>query len=227
MAGSGPVRSVRRSRLDAAVCAAASDGLSGHDARSAQGVQAMGIENTRPSRIRAYAGRRNDDGSAGAGHRHGGRHGAGGAPVERPLRRRFCRPPYLRDRGRRLPDGRAQPRSDLAGRSPPAQPADRAVRRQPNLDRRIDVAVVFGRPACALQGIGLVSLAHRWPRSRNDRSIDREREAKRPAFTDRVPYHHRIRRAEPAGHRKSARCAARCRRGREDAPGAQLAASAL
>ena len=60
---------------------------------------------------------------------------------------------HLCDRGRRLPDGGPQPRGDLAGRPSRAQPADRAVRRQRNLDRRRDVAVVLGRSACAVQGL--------------------------------------------------------------------------
>ena len=48
------------------------------------------------------------------------RHGAGGAPVECPFWRRMRRSLYLCDRRRWLPDGRAQPRGDFAGRSPSA-----------------------------------------------------------------------------------------------------------
>ena len=135
---------VRRSRLDAAVCAVVPDGLRGRDIGRTQGIQAVGIEDAWSSRIWPYAGRGDHHRTAGAGHCDGGRHGAGRAPVERALRRRFRRSLYLCDRRRRLPDGRPQPRGDFAGRASAAQPADRAVRRQPDFDRRVDIAVVFG-----------------------------------------------------------------------------------
>ena len=44
-----------------------------------------------------------------------------------------------------------------------AQPADRAVRRQPDFDRWRDVAVLFGRSTGAFQGVGMVGLPDRWP----------------------------------------------------------------
>ena len=56
-----------------------------------------------------------------------------------------------------------------------AQPADRAVRRQRNLDRWRDVAVMLGRPARAVQGLGLVGQPDRRPRSRSDCGRDRAR----------------------------------------------------
>jgi hypothetical protein len=58
--------------------------------------------------------------------------------------RRFRRSLHLCDRRRRLPDGRPQPRGDLADRPFAAQPSDRAVRRQRNLDRRRDIAILLG-----------------------------------------------------------------------------------
>ena len=139
----------------------------------AQGVPAVGIENPRPSRIRPYARRRDDHRAAGAGDRHRGRHGAGRAADERALRRRSRRSLHLCDRRRRLPDGGHQPRGDLAGRASQAWPPDRAVRRQRNLDRRRDLAVMLGRPARALQGVRLVGEPDRRPRSRGDRRRDR------------------------------------------------------
>ena len=51
------------------------------------------------------------------------------------------RPPHLRDRRRRLPDGGHQPRGDHAGGPLGARQAHRAVRRQLHLHRR-------ARPAC-------------------------------------------------------------------------------
>ena len=53
---------------------------------------------------------------------------------------------HLCARRRRLPDGGHQPGGDLARRPPQAQQADRAVRRQLDLDRRADVARRLGRP---------------------------------------------------------------------------------
>ena len=52
-------------------------------------------------------------------------------------------------------------------------------------------------------------------------------QTQRPSVADRVPHDDRLWRAEPAGHGKSARCAARCRRDRKDTRGAALAARAV
>ena len=68
---------------------------------------------------------------------------------------------YLCHRGRRLPDGGPQPRSDFAGRASRPESADRSVRRQSNLDRRIDVTVVLRRSTGTVQGLRLVGLPHR------------------------------------------------------------------
>ena len=54
-------------------------GYEGVTADELQGIPAVGIEDAGPSRIRPYAGRRDDHRTARAGHRDGGRHGAGRA----------------------------------------------------------------------------------------------------------------------------------------------------
>ena len=65
--------------------------------------------------------------------------------LERALRRRPGQPLHLRDRWRRLPDGRHQPGGDLARGASEARQADRAVRRQFDLDRRAHEPVRLGR----------------------------------------------------------------------------------
>jgi hypothetical protein len=59
-------------------------------------------------------------------------------------------PPHLRLPGRRLPDGRHQPRGLRAGRRLEAEQADRAVRRQRHLHRRPGRALVHRRHRPAL-----------------------------------------------------------------------------
>ena len=56
--------------------------------------------------------------------------------------------------------------------------------------------------------------ADRRPRSRGDRRGDRGGAKSRPAVADRLPHHHRLRRAEQGRHREGARRGARRRRGR-------------
>ena len=120
-----------------------------------------------------------------------------------------------------------QPRGDLSRRPSAAQPADRAVRRQPHLHRRRDIAVHLGRPARALRGAG-------WSACRIDghdpeaiAARDRQARRQRPAFADRLPHDHRFWRADPAGHRKGAWRAARRRGNRRTRASAGLAACAL
>ena len=130
----------------------------------------LGSPVRRASRIRPCAGRRNDDRAAGPGYRHGGRHGAGRADPQRALRRRSGRSPHLCHRLRRRSDGRHQPRSQLAGRAFEAATADRAVRRQRDLDRRADEPRGVGRRREALRGGGLDGDAGRRTRSGGGRS---------------------------------------------------------
>ena len=123
-------------RLDAALRAAASHRLSRHDDGGAQQLPPARLQDRRPSRVRARAGHRDHDRSAGPGSRQRCRHGVGRAAHQRPARRRHRRSLHLCDRRRRLPDGGHQPRGDLACRAPQAQQADRAVRRQCHFHRR-------------------------------------------------------------------------------------------
>ncbi len=60
-----------------------------------------------------------------------------------------------------LMEGLSHEAISLAGPSK-AQSADRAVRRQPDFDRRLDIAVVFGRSTGAVRGVGMVGLPDRW-----------------------------------------------------------------
>ena len=113
------------------------------------------LQDRRPPRVRPRAGHRDDHRPARPGPRQRGRHGAGGAHAERAARRRRHRPPHLRHRRRRLPDGGHQPRGDLARRPPQARQAHRAVRRQRDLHRRPDVACGLRRPGQAFRGLGL------------------------------------------------------------------------
>ena len=84
-----------------------------------------------------------------------------------------------------------------------AQQADRAVRRQRHLDRRPAVAVRLGRPDQALRGRG-------WAATRVDghdpaaiAAAIAKAQNVRPAVADRLPDHHRLRRADQGRHRKS------------------------
>ena len=119
----------------------------------------------------------------------------------RPLRRDARRPPHLRHRRRRLPDGGHQPRGRLAGRASAPRPADRPVRRQRHLDRRPDLARLLRRRAGAR--FARLWLAHgrrRRPRPRGDRGrASRPRAPDRPAVADRLPDRHRQGRAHQGG----------------------------
>ena len=87
-------------------------------------------------------GRRNDDGSARAGPRQRGGHGARRSAARRRVQSpgpRDRRSPHLRVRRRRLPDGRHLARGVLARRHARPWQADRVLRRQRHLDRSVRV----------------------------------------------------------------------------------------
>ena len=96
-----------------------------------------------------------------------------------------------------------------------------------DLDRRIDVAVLFGRSVARFKASG-------WSACRIDghdpeaiaAAIERA-QRQRPSVADCLPHGHRLRRAEPAGHRKGPRRAAWRRRSRKDPRCAALAACAV
>ena len=81
---------------------------------------------------------------------------------------------------RRLPDGGHQPGGDLARRASQARPPDRAVRRQPDLDRRPDQPLGVRRPARALQGVELAYRPRRRPRHGSGRARHRECASRSP-----------------------------------------------
>ncbi len=117
----------------------------------------------------------------------------------------------LRARLRWRSDGRHQPGSDRARRPSATEKTDRALRRQRHFDRRADVAVGFGRSGGAFQIRRLGGDAHRRPRSGGDCRSARSGTEIRPAVHDRLPHHHRLRRAEQGRHREEPRLAARRR----------------
>ena len=133
------------------------------------------------------------------------------------------RSPHLCARLRRRPDGRHQPGGDRACRAPQAQQADRAVRRQRHLDRRPAVARRLGRPGEALRGRRLERRAASTgtiPR-RSPPPSSRRKTSDRP-IDDRLPHHHRLRRADQGRQGDVARLAARRRRDRGRAREARL-----
>ena len=127
------------------------DRQQGHDARPDQAFPPAGIADAGPSRELPHQGHRDHHRPARPGHRHRGRHGAGGEDAGRRVRQEGGRPSHLRARLRRRPDGRRVAGSDRDGRTLEAQQDDRAVRRQRHLDRRPDLDRRFGRPGEALQ----------------------------------------------------------------------------
>ena len=99
---------------------------------------------------------------------------------------------------------------------------DRAVRRQRHLDRRPARACRFRRSGAALRGRRLGGDAHRRPRSGGDRRGARSGKEIRPAVVDRLPHHHRLRRADQGRNREEPRLRARRRRDRRGAAKARL-----
>ena len=81
----------------------------------------------------------------------------------------------------------------------------------------------FGRPGEALRSRRLGGDAHRRPRSRRHRGRARaaRRQSDRP-IADRLPHHHRLRRADQSRHREEPRLAARRRRNQGRARKARL-----
>ena len=113
-------------------------GYPGDGVGRAQALPPARLAHAGPPGIWPCARHRDDHRAARPGSRQCRRHGAGRAAAQPALRRRNRRPLHLLRGGRRLPDGGHQPGGDLARGPSQARPADRAVRRQPDLDRRAD-----------------------------------------------------------------------------------------
>ena len=117
---SRPLRAVGRARFGAALQPAAPDGLRPLAGRH-QAIPPVGQQDARASRARTHAGRGSHHRAAGPGHgqcgRHGDRRSAAGRALQPPRSRRD-RPPYLRHRQRRRPDGRRCQRGGVARRAP-------------------------------------------------------------------------------------------------------------
>ena len=113
-----PFRAVGRPRLDADLRAVASRRLRGGDDRRASRISASSDYKT-PGHPENFvtARRRDHHRPARPGHRQRGRHGDRGAASRGGVRQRDRRPPHLRARLRRRPDGRHQPGSDRARRA--------------------------------------------------------------------------------------------------------------
>ena len=115
------------------------------------------------------------------------------------LRRRAGRSPDLRDRRRRLPDGRRQPRGDRPCRAPQARAADRAVGRQPHHHRRLDRSVAQRGRGRASPGGGVAHPRMRRARCRRGRRAIEEAIADPRPTPDPLPDDHRLRRPNKQG----------------------------
>ena len=158
-------------------------GYPGHGRRGAQALPPARLAHAGPPGIWPCARHRDDHRAARPGSRQCRRHGARRAAAQSPLWRRARRSLHLLHRRRRLPDGGHQPGGDLARRASQARPPHRAVRRQPDLDRRADQSFRLRRPARALQGVGLAYGPGRRPRCGSGRACHRE--CARPSPTGR------------------------------------------
>ena len=208
-----PLHPVERPCLDAAIRGAAPDRLCAVD-RGHQAVPPAAQQDARPSGARDDAGHRDHHRSARPGHHQRGRLRAGREAArgrvqpQGPLDRR---PPHLRLPGRRLHDGRHQPRSRRPGRRLEAQQADRAVRQQRHLDRRRGQELADRRSARTLRRPWLERhrpdrRQRRQGRVQGDRQGQEER---RQADPHHLQDRHRQGQPEPRRHRQGARRGAR------------------
>ena len=207
-----PLRALGRARLDAALQPAVPERLRSVAGRHPQ-LPPVGQQGARPSRTRPHAGRRSHHRAARTRlrqrGRHGHRRGAAGCPLQPPGPRDH-RPPHLRDRQRRRPDGRGRVRGGVAGRASEAGQADLPVRRQRGHAVRRYRHHVHRRPRGAIRG---VRLAHGAGCGRQRRRGDRPRpaggaRADNAAVADPGAHAHRLRLAAQARQFRSPRLAA-------------------
>ena len=167
----------------------------------------------RAPRARRCPGDRDDHRSARTGDLELGRPGAGRADAGRPLqprRPRDRRPPHLRDRQRRRPDGGGGLGGLLAGRAPRARSPDGLLRRQPHHHRRRHLDRLHRGHRGPLRGL---RLARDRPRRGPAPGLARGRGASgdgggRPALAGHRAHSHRPGRADEAGHARRPRRAA-------------------
>ncbi len=229
--GPRPVRAVERARLDAAVLAAAPDGLSARH-RAADELPAVRLAHRRPPGARPAPRHRDHHRAARPGPRQCGRHGAGGEDPRRDVQSpgpRDRRPPHVGVPRRRLPDGRRVARGLLARRHAEARQAHLLLRRQRHLDRRRGARLVHRRHAEALRGVRLARRPRRgWPRPGRHRARHQGGAGRAgPPVADLLQDHHRLGLAEQAGHRGHARRGARRGRGGRDPQAHRLAVRAV
>ena len=176
-----PLRAQQRPRLDADLRTAAPHRLRPADERVAQ-LPAAAQQDARAPGSRHHPRCRDHHRPARPGRDQRGRHGAGreaaGNRIQ-PARPHHRRPPHLCVPGRRLPDGRHQPRGLRAGRRLEAQQADRPVRRQRHQHRRPGGALVHRRHAQAFRGLRLERDRARWTAT-TSRPSTRRSPARRP-----------------------------------------------
>ena len=157
LGGPRPLRAEQRPRLHADLRAAAPHGLRAAHRGAAQ-LPPDAQQDAGPPGSGHHRRCRDDDRPAGPGRdqRRGPGPGreADGARLQ-PRRPHGGGPPHLRLPGRRLPDGRHQPRGRLAGRRVEAEQADRHLRRQRHLHRRPGRALVCRQHGPALRGLRL------------------------------------------------------------------------
>ncbi len=140
----------------------------------------MGEPHPRPPGVRRHAGRRDDHRPARPGLRDERGDGDGrGSPrgAVQPAGARGGRPPHLRPRRRRRPDGRRRARGRFARRPPRAREARRLLRLQPHLPGRLHEPVLHRRRRAGVRGVRMARReGGRRERPGGPRARDRHRE---------------------------------------------------
>ena len=221
LAGPRPLRPLRWACLHPPVRRAAPDRVQPRP-RGDQALSPVGVAHTRAPGALPHPGHRDHHRPARPGDLERGRHGDGGEvprPALQPPGPHRRRPPRLRHRLRRGPDGGRLPGGRLARGRLRAREAHLLLRRQPHHDRRHDRALLRLRgQGQALRGLRLARPARgRRQRPRRPPARRHERaEGRRAPVAHRRPQPHRLSRPQRPGHRQGARCAARRGRGPRD-----------